>query len=87
MLPTLRSGQVIIGLPYKDRLRTGEIVVVRHGGLEKIKRIDRMSDDRLYVVGDNQAHSTDSRSFGWLHQSTIVARVVWPRRKNKRPSS
>lgn len=83
MLPTLRPGRLVLvttrGLPQE-----GDVVVVRHGGLEKIKRIERMHEGRLYLTGDNQAHSTDSRTFGWLDLSAVCGRVIWPRIARKK---
>lgn len=79
MLPALRPGHVVVGTGRYALLRPGDVVIVRHGGLEKIKRIGQINKDQLFLVGDNQAHSTDSRAFGWLHVSVVVAKVVWPR--------
>ena len=80
MLPTLRPGHVVVGTGHYKSLDVGDIVIIRHGGLEKIKRIRELKADRVFLVGDNQGYSTDSRSFGWLHTSVIVAKVIWPKR-------
>ncbi|HEX8762172.1 MAG TPA: S26 family signal peptidase [Candidatus Saccharimonadales bacterium] len=79
MLPALRPGFPVIATGHYKTLVVGDVVIIHHGGLEKIKRIVDIRKDRLFVRGDNQAHSTDSRSFGWLHASVVVAKVLWPR--------
>lgn len=76
MLPTLRPGRIIIARPHFGNVRVGDVVVVWQGGLEKVKRVQQVREDYVYVVGDNQAHSTDSRSFGWLPVSAVVAKVI-----------
>lgn len=81
MLPTLKPGEIILGMRPRD-IWVGDVVVIRHRGLEKVKRVLYIGEgmDRIFVIGDNQAHSTDSRSFGWLSTKHVIARVVWPRR-------
>jgi len=78
MLPVLKPGQIVIGLAF-GRLRPGRIVIISHGGMEKIKRVGRIDGDKLYIIGDNAAASTDSRQFGWISRSQLTAVVVWPR--------
>jgi phage repressor protein C with HTH and peptisase S24 domain len=81
MSPALKPGHLVIGTSYYAVLRLGDVVIVHHGGLEKIKRVHLISKDYLFLLGDNEAQSTDSRSFGWLHVSAVRAKVVWPRRR------
>ncbi len=78
MLPVLKPGQLVIGRQTRE-LRPGDVVIVSHNGLEKIKRIERQQGDLIYLLGDNPAASTDSRNFGWVQAHTIVAKVVWPK--------
>lgn len=78
MNPTLRSGQVVF-IWHWGRVKPGDIVVVEHNGLEKIKRIQDIQDRRVYVVGDNPSRSTDSRQFGWLPINHVQGRVVGKR--------
>lgn len=78
MLPSLTAGQVVVGRRTDD-LRPGDVVIVSHDGLEKIKRIERQQGDLLYLLGDNPGRSTDSRNFGWVQAHHIVAKVVWPK--------
>ncbi|HSX29437.1 MAG TPA: S26 family signal peptidase [Candidatus Saccharimonadales bacterium] len=75
MVPTLRPGAIIVAVP-PHRLRHGDIVIVVHEGLEKIKRVADIQDDSVFVVGDNPTASTDSRQFGWLPLEAVVAKAI-----------
>lgn len=78
MAPTLAPGQLVVGRCGTE-LHAGDVVIVSHNGLEKIKRIERQQGNLVYLLGDNPQSSTDSRSFGWVQASDIVAKVVWPK--------
>jgi len=78
MLPALKAGQLVVGRQTCE-LSPGDVVIVSHNGLEKIKRIEKQQGDLIYLLGDNAGASTDSRSFGWVQAKAIVAKVVWPK--------
>jgi len=78
MAPALHAGQLVIGRQTRE-LRPGDVVIVSHDGLEKIKRIEKQQGDLIYLLGDNPAASTDSRDFGWVQARSIIAKVVWPK--------
>ena len=78
MVPTLHAGQLVIGRQTRQ-LKPGDVVIVSHNGLEKIKRIEKQQGDLIYLLGDNASASTDSRSYGWLPAKVIIAKVVWPK--------
>lgn len=78
MTPTLTPGQLVVGRRTTN-LQPGDVVIVSHKGLEKIKRIEKQQGNLVYLLGDNPATSTDSRTFGWLQASAVVAKVVWPK--------
>lgn len=79
MAPMLRPGQLIVATTIFRKLRPGQVVVLRKNNRELIKRIERIVDGKVYVIGDNPSASTDSRQFGWLDISAVAAVVVKPR--------
>jgi phage repressor protein C with HTH and peptisase S24 domain len=79
MAPTLTPGRIVVASRKWVRLNIGDIVIICHNGIEKVKRIKCQDIDKLYVTGDNSAYSTDSRQFGWLDINTVQGKVIWPR--------
>jgi len=79
MAPKLPKGTLILATKLFRRLHPGEVVIVKHDDKEKVKRIERVENDKVFVVGDNLAASTDSRHFGWLTRDQVVGHVIWPR--------
>jgi len=77
MLPTLKPGELLIGVKT-NRVRPGDIVIVNHNGLDKVKRVQKVNKDSVYILGDNLKSSSDSRDFGYIDRSKILARVIWP---------
>lgn len=72
MFPALKNGQLIIASCIKS-YNINSIVIIEHDNLQKIKRISKIAEDKVYVIGDNKNESTDSRSFGWIKKSNIKA--------------
>jgi type IV secretory pathway protease TraF len=81
MVPVLPPGTLVLGMTYFRVLKRGHVVVVSHEGKEKVKRIDEIKDNEIYVLGDHPETSTDSRQFGWLPVTAVKARIFWPRTK------
>ena len=78
MLPRLDEGNIVIASGWFRKLQPHDVVIIKHEGLEKIKRVQHVDKDKLYVVGDNDSFSTDSRHFGWIDNSYVLAKVLWP---------
>ena len=78
MAPKLRPGQWVMATPLFRKLRPGQVVIVERNNKELIKRIERIEDGKLFLIGDNLPASTDSRQLGWLDEQEVVARVLRP---------
>ncbi|MEO6513409.1 MAG: S24/S26 family peptidase [Candidatus Saccharimonadales bacterium] len=79
MLPTFRQGEIVVGSTNVADVQVGDVVMVEHDGLEKIKRVADVRPGEVYVLGDNPSASSDSRSFGWLSQGSVKAKIIWSR--------
>lgn len=81
MVPVYTHGNIVVGWRFV-RPRIGDVVIAKHHRLEIIKRVDKMQDDRVFLLGDNPGESTDSRQFGWLPLTAIMAVVIAARRRH-----
>src|SRR5438067_1720661 len=77
MLPTLPSGKLVLARQWFIGLKPGQLVVIHHQGLDKIKRLRDIHGDKIFVTGDNATASTDSRQFGWLPVKAVVGKVTF----------
>lgn len=75
MAPTYPQGKIVLAWRFR-KPKKGDVVIVKHHRLELIKRVDQLQDDKVYVLGDNPAESTDSRHYGWLPLSSVLGVVV-----------
>lgn len=78
MFPTFKSGD--IALVYKfsyflSRPKIGDVIVLKKKKFI-IKRIAKINDDKVFVIGDNINESTDSRNFGWVNKKEIIGKVI-----------
>jgi signal peptidase I len=89
MEPALRPGDRVLVDRWTYRYRRpreGEVVLLDGPAfVPLVKRIGRPpaagDPERLWVVGDNRAHSTDSRRFGTVAAPQVRGRIVlryWP---------
>lgn len=86
MLPVLKPGDVVL-VNRLSRPRVGDLVVLKNPENERssptdkkmflVKRIHKVYDRTLYVLGDNTAKSIDSRHFGLVKRKDIIGRVIY----------
>ncbi len=79
MEPNLKKGRLVWGLKWFNTLKVGNVVIFEHQSREKIKRLNKIKADKLYLLGDNKTSSTDSRDFGYIDITAVKAKVIWPR--------
>lgn len=79
MVPTFLPGDRLLLVRRLRPLRCGDLVALddpRGTGLRLVKRVVAIRDEEVDVAGDNASSSTDSRSFGAVHRSSIRHLVV-----------
>jgi phage repressor protein C with HTH and peptisase S24 domain len=79
MMPVLPPNTLVIAWKNFRKLRPDDVVIFQHEGKEKIKRIQDVRGSEIFVVGDHPDASTDSRHYGWIYESDVVAKVIYPR--------
>ena len=90
MEPALREGDRLLvlpagpyGLPWlRGAPRIGSIVIVEREGRLDVKRVaaappETSTEETLWLLGDNGAHSNDSRTGGAVPLSALRGLVVW----------
>lgn len=79
MTPVFKENDTVLvnRLSYfLSKPKVGDVVVLKR---EKfiIKRIARIKDNKVFIVGDNKSESTDSRSFGWVSKKAILGKAIY----------
>lgn len=83
MLPALTPGdEVLVDLEaYRDAVpKVGDIALLYHPRMPNQKIVKRITavfgNGRVFVEGDNPAHSSDSRVWGVLPATLLIGRVT-----------
>ena len=91
MYPTYEDNEIIWGtrLFKRKNLKVGDVVVAKfvseenEGHTTIIKRISRLKEDKVYLLGDNPKESYDSRYYGYIPLKCVKVRLLEQRSKVK----
>ncbi len=76
MEPILREGTIIL---VRCRVpQVGDIVMAWQNDREVVKRVQGLSVEGVFLVGDNRGASSDSRTYGPVRESDVLGVVIWP---------
>jgi phage repressor protein C with HTH and peptisase S24 domain len=76
MSPGLNQDSLIAVLKSK-RYKVGDVVGFKLNDQVLIKRVCKINDSLVYVLGDNPNNSLDSRKLGWINQDSIVFKLIF----------
>ena len=76
MVPTYAPGERVI-VKYGSAFQEGDVVLVDFKERIDIKRIAKIENDRITIIGDNEAVSVDSRQYGQVKRTQIIAKVIY----------
>ena len=76
MIPTYAPGDRVL-VRYGAAFSVGDVVLVQIEGRIDIKRVKAISDEGVFVEGDNHYVSTDSRTYGAVPTQAVIGRVIW----------
>ena len=80
MIPTLAPGERLL-VRLDGPIVLGDIVVFNREQQFDIKRILRIEADGIFVQGDNDLVSTDSRTYGLIPHENVIGVAtyrLWP---------
>ena len=81
MSPTFKEGDNVFYRKYaksKSNLQVGQVVIFLHPIQDRIqiKRIKKLKENCIEVIGDNSNYSADSKSFGFVQNEKIIGIVT-----------
>ena len=80
MEPEIKNEQQVLisNLPYLfQKPQINDIVAFENGKDILIKRIKKINNGKIFVLGDNLKDSLDSRNFGLISFNKILGKVIY----------
>lgn len=76
MEPEIQNGSIAIFCRLEKDYKEGDVVIAKVEGRQIVKRILTVDGGSVFLMGDNQAHSIDSRTFGEIDSRQILGKVI-----------
>lgn len=84
MSPSYNGGDWLLFrlLSAKPEELVGKVVLIQRNSqvgtdFLQIKRVNRVTNEGIWVEGDNKDNSTDSRSWGALDSSEVIGKLIF----------
>ena len=76
MIPSYAPGEVVL-VKYGAQFTVGDVVLIEFTHRTDIKRVKEISGSRVFVQGDHEAVSIDSRNYGPIKNDLIIGKVIY----------
>ena len=76
MVPNLGYGDELL-IRYGVPIAVGDVIVFRRAGQNDIKRVETISDEGIFVAGDNSMASLDSRDYGLIKHDQVLGKAIF----------
>ena len=76
MAPTLGDRDELV-IRYDTGYDSGDIIVFTRNGQYDIKRVESVTDEGVFVLGDNEVASLDSRSYGRIDPASVIGKAIF----------
>lgn len=76
MIPSYAPGEVVL-VKYGAQFTVGDVVLIEFTHRTDIKRVKEILGSRVFVQGDHEAVSIDSRNYGPIKNDLIIGKVIY----------
>lgn len=76
MIPSYAPGEVVL-VKYGAQFTVGDVVLIKFTHRTDIKRVKEILGSRVFVQGDHEAVSIDSRNYGPVKNDMIIGKVIY----------